>query len=114
MQKLEIRYKNMKQLFLGYICVTLVAIFCFGFTQPEKLNLNRTKGIIIEDENSTDTILKGSAIPFSKDRMRTDSLLVRKYWESKFKNPDQYKEWYKKYKNSTEGKILLLLARMAH
>ncbi|MDD2793420.1 MAG: hypothetical protein PHD73_09575 [Sediminibacterium sp.] len=85
----------------------LVAVLGFGFTQIDKFSIIRAKGIIIEDENGRDRILIGSPIPFSKDRIRTDTTLVRQYWAKQFKNPDQYMEWYKKYKNSAEGIVFM-------
>ena len=107
LQEVESRYKRTKRLFLGFFSITLVAILGFGFTQVEKFNIIRAKGIIIEDENGRDRILIGSPIPFSKDRVRTDTTLVRKYWAKQFKNPNQYMEWYKKYKNSAEGIVFI-------
>ncbi|MFZ2784164.1 MAG: hypothetical protein WAZ36_07180 [Sediminibacterium sp.] len=107
LQEVESRYKRTKRLFLGFFSITLVAILGFGFTQVEKFNIIRAKGIIIEDENGRDRILIGSPIPFSKDRVRTDTTLVRKYWAKQFKNPNQYMEWYKKYKNSAEGIVFM-------
>lgn len=107
LQEVEHRYKMMKRLFLGFVSATLVAVFCFGFIKIEKFDVLRAKGIIIEDENGRDRILIGAPVPFSKDRVRTDTSLVRKYWASKFNNPNQYMEWYKHYKNSADGIVFM-------
>lgn len=107
LQEVENRYKNIKRLFLGFVGATLVATFFFGFTKIEKFNIIRAKGIIIEDENGKDRILIGSPIPFSKDRVRNDTALVRQYWASQFENPKQYMEWYKNYKNSADGIVFM-------
>lgn len=97
----------MKQFFGGFISVGLIVIFGFGYTKIEKFDIIRAKGIIIEDESGRDRILIGAPIPYSNDRVRTDSLLVKKYWASKFKNPNQYMEWYKSYKNSADGIVFM-------
>jgi hypothetical protein len=107
LQEVESRYKRIKRLFYSFISLTLVAIFCFSLIQVEKFGIIRAKGIIIEDENGKDRILIGSPVPNSKDRVRTDTALVRKYWASQFKNPNQYMEWYKNYKNSAEGIVFM-------
>lgn len=107
LQDLENRYTNMKRLFRVCISVALIGIFFLGFTRVEKNGIIRTKGIVIEDETGRDRILIGAPIPFSKDRVRTDTALVRKYWASVFKNPDQYMEWYKKYKNTADGIVFM-------
>ena len=57
MQEIESRYKRMKQLLIGFVSITLVGGFCLAFTTTNKLDLIRTKGIIIEDENGKDRIL---------------------------------------------------------
>lgn len=107
LQEVENRYKRMRRLFFGFFSIVVVAILGFGFTRIDKFGIIRTKGIIIEDENGRDRILIGAPIPYSKDRVRTDTALVRKYWAKQFKNPDQYMEWYKKYKNSAEGIVFM-------
>lgn len=107
LQELETRYKKLKRLFWSFSALTLVTIFCFGFTQIEKFGIIRAKGIIVEDENGRDRILIGSPVPFSKDRVRTDTTLVRKHWASQFKNPNEYMEWYKGYKNSLNGVVFM-------
>jgi len=109
LQEIEKRYKRMKQLFTGFISLVLIAFFCLGFTETYKVNLIRTKGIIIEDENGKDRILIGAPIPHSVDRVRTDTSLVRKYFANDIypKDPDKYMEWYKKYRHSAFGIVFM-------
>ncbi|WP_374364576.1 hypothetical protein [Cloacibacterium sp.] len=109
MQEIESRYKRMKQLLIGFVSITLVGGFCLAFTTTNKLDLIRTKGIIIEDENGKDRILIGAPIPHSKDRVRTDTNLVRKYFASELnpENKDKYMEWYKKYRHSAFGMVVM-------
>lgn len=107
LQKLENRFKMIKRLFWSFICCTIIMLSIFGFTKNDSFNIIRAKGIIIEDDKGKDRILIGSPIPFSKNRVRTDTLLVRKYWASKFKNPDQYMSWYEKYSHSADGIVFI-------
>lgn len=107
LKDVENRYKNMKRLFFGGVGIMLVALFCFGFTKAEKFDVITVKGIIVKDENGKDRILIGSPIPFSKDRVRTDTALVRKHWANKFNDPNQYMEWYRRYRNSANGIVFM-------
>lgn len=106
-EKVEKKYKKLKIKFIGFSIICFISFFGFAFTQIEKFDIIRAKGIIIEDENGRERILIGSPIPYSKDRVRTDTALVRKYWASKFKNPNQYMEWYSKYQNTAEGIVFM-------
>lgn len=109
LQKIEIRYKRMRHFFIGFIGITMVGIVSFGFAKTDKFNLIRAKGIIIEDENGKDRILIGAPVPYSKDRVRTDTNLVRKYFAGDIypKDPNQYMEWYKKYRHSAFGMVVM-------
>lgn len=106
--QIEKRYKNLKRL-LGLFSGTLVmAILSLSFTQEDKFDLIRARGIIIEDEKGRDRILIGAPVPASGDRVRTDTASVRKYWASQFKDPAQYMNWYKTYKNTADGIVFLI------
>jgi hypothetical protein len=106
--EIENRYKRMKQLFIGFVSLTLIGILGFGFARTEKFDLIRTKGIIVEDENGKDRILIGAPIPQSKDRVRTDTNLVRKYFVPDVaKDPNKYMEWYKNYRHTAFGMVVL-------
>lgn len=110
LQKIEHRYRRMKQLFTVFVSLTVVVVFVMGFAEKEQqFTLIRTKGIIIEDEKGKDRILIGAPIPYSKDRVRTDTSLVRKYFASAInpENPDQYMGWYKNYRHSAFGMVVM-------
>lgn len=109
MHEIEQRYKRMKQLVLGLVGISLVIVFCVAFTSTDKIDLIRTKGIVIVDENGKDRILIGAPIPHSKYRVRTDTNLVRKYFASDLnpQNMDKYMEWYKNYRHSAYGMVVL-------
>lgn len=96
-----------KRLYIGSLVLLCVAFATFSFTKINRFDLIRAKGIVIEDVNGRDRILIGSPVPFSAHRVRTDTALVRKYWASQFKDPNQYMEWYKKYKNTSNGIIFM-------
>ena len=97
MQEIRSRYKRMKQFLIGFVNITLVGSFCLAFNTTNKLDLIRTKGIIMEDENGKNRILIGAPTPHSEDRGRTDTNLVTKYFASELnpENKDKYMEWYK-------------------
>ena len=107
--EMENRYRNMRQFCICLACLTLICVFALGFSKINKFDLIRAKGIIIEDENGKDRILIGAPIPFSKDRVRTDTLLARKSWASKIfpNNPDKYMDFYKDYYHSTDGMVVM-------
>lgn len=109
LNEVEKNYKNLKRLVNGSILILIISLICFGFTKTDKFGIIRAKGIIIEDENGKDRILIGSPIPFSKDRVRNDTALVRKYWASKIypKNPKKFMEFYKNYYHSTDGMVIM-------
>lgn len=109
LQEMENRYKKMKQFFIGFVSLTLISILGFGFAKTEKFDIIRAKGIIIEDENGKDRILIGAPIPSSKNRVRTDTSLVRKYFANEIypKDPNKYMEWYKKYRHSAFGMVVM-------
>lgn len=98
---------ELKRLYMGTLLLLAIVFTTFSFTKTNKFDLIRAKGIVIEDANGNDRILIGAPVPYSKDRVRTDTALVRKYWASQFDNPDQYMGWYKKYKNASNGIIFM-------
>lgn len=104
LKKSHLRFKR-ATLSISLIC--LVSILTLSFTKTNKFDIIRAKGIVIEDAKGKDRILIGAPIPQSKDRVRTDSNLVRKHFASKTKNSDEYMGWYKKYKNSSNGIVFM-------
>lgn len=105
---MEKRYKNLQRMFLGFISIIIVSLIPLGFTRSDRFEIIRVKGIVVEDDSGRDRILIGSPIPYSKDRVRTDSTKVRKYWGKHFEEMEnQYMEWYKKYRHDAEGMVIL-------
>lgn len=108
LQEVEKRFKRLRLVFTVFVTVILISLITAGFAKPDTFNIIRAKGIIIEDQNGKDRILIGAPIPFSKDRVRTDTTKVRHYWGKTFEDMEnQYMEWYKKYKHSAEGIVIL-------
>ena len=107
--KIEQRYKRLKTLLSVIAVLFIISALGLAFSKTEKFNIIRAKGIIIEDAEGKDRILIGSPIPYSNNRVRTDTSLVRKYWANKIfpGNPDKYMEYYKKYNHSTEGIVIM-------
>ncbi len=105
--KMEKRYHQLKISFLAFVTLLILGLLNFSFKQHETFGIIRAKGIVIEDSAGRDRILIGSPIPFSKDRVRTDTALVRKHWAGNYKNPDQFMKWYSSYKNSAEGIVIM-------
>ena len=106
-EKIEKKYQNLRIAFVGILLVAGFWVINFSLKRGSSFELIRTKGIIVEDSMGRDRILIGSPIPYSKSRVRTDSVLVRKYWASKFKNQNQYMEWYKAYKSTADGIVVM-------
>ncbi|MGH9240096.1 MAG: hypothetical protein ACRD3G_18790 [Vicinamibacterales bacterium] len=67
----------------------------------------RTRGIIIEDESGRERILIGAPIPAAANRVRTDDARVRKIWGPRYPNLEQYMGFYKDYRHSTNGIVIL-------
>jgi hypothetical protein len=105
--EVEKKYKNLKNIFFGLVALLFIGLF--AFTRVEQFNIIRAKGIIIEDSAGRDRILIGAPIPFSRNRVRTDTALVRKHWAAKLtpNNPDKYMGYYKNYYNATEGMVVM-------
>lgn len=106
-KKMEKRYHQLRISFLAFIALIVLCVLNFSFKQNEVFGIIRAKGIVIEDSLGRDRILIGSPIPYSKDRVRTDTALVRKHWAGNYKNPDQFMKWYSAYKNTAEGIVIM-------
>ncbi|WP_298142509.1 hypothetical protein [Flavobacterium sp.] len=108
LQQVEKRFKRLQLIFSVFLLLTIGSLITYGFATPKTFNIIRAKGIVIEDQNGKDRILIGAPIPFSKDRVRTDTTKVRQYWGKSFEDMEnQYMEWYKKYKHSAEGIVIM-------
>lgn len=106
-EKMEFRYLRLKRMFGFVLALFVVSGVAFSFRVTESFGIIRAKGIIIEDSLGRDRILIGAPIPFSKDRVRTDTALVRKHWSKNFGNGDQYMKWYAGYRHSAEGIVIM-------
>lgn len=67
----------------------------------------RARGIIIEDETGRDRILIGAPVPASGSRVRTDTALVRRHWSGAYPEPDSFMKWYRDYRHSTVGMVVM-------
>jgi hypothetical protein len=107
--EIERRYRNLKRLFIGFVIILFAGFGSLAFTKIDKFDIIRATGIIIEDEKGKDRILIGAPIPFSKERVRTDTSLARKNWASRIfpEDPDKYMEYYKDYYHSTIGMVVM-------
>lgn len=91
---------------LTLIVIGLSAILFTRTNQPD--DIIRTRGIIITDSADKARILIGVPIPYSADRVRTDTSKVRTYWASVYEDQaDQYMEWYTAYNHSANGIVFL-------
>jgi hypothetical protein len=109
LQQLEQKHRKLKFAFITCLGFAFIGIAGLSFKKEDKFDIIRAKGIVIEDSLGKDRILIGAPIPFSKDRVRTDTALVRKYWSAKMykKNPDQYMKWYRNYVHSAVGVVVM-------
>lgn len=107
LRKLEKKYNRLRITSFGLMFL-LVLIFATGFIKVSNSELIRTKGIIIEDENGRDRILIGAPIPFSRDRVRTDTSLVRQYWSKNYgAKASEFMKWYEGYYHGAEGIVIM-------
>lgn len=107
LDQLKKSHLRMKRVYIGSLLLLVIAFAAFSFTNLNRFNLIRAKGIVIEDANGKDRILIGAPVPYSKHRVRTDTALVRKYWANQFNDPNQYMGWYKNYRNASNGIIFM-------
>nr|MCU0373803.1 hypothetical protein [Chitinophagaceae bacterium] len=110
-KEIQLLRRQLKQLRL-LVCLMLCAgitAFLISFTDPvQKFGIIRAKGIVLEDSTGRDRILIGAPIPFSKNRVRTDTALVRQYWAKNYEeNANQYLQWYKDYNHGAEGMVVM-------
>lgn len=98
----------MKKFTIIYSIASTIAIIILAIEIYDLKNTQiiTTRGIIVQDSLGRDRILIGAPFPFSKYRVRTDTSLVKKYWASRWNEPE-YMNWYKSYNNSGNGMVLL-------
>jgi hypothetical protein len=107
-----LRLKKQMQWMRLYVLISITAIIvCIisAFSGAvKKTGIIRASGIVIEDSSGRDRILIGAPIPFSKDRVRTDTNRVRKFWAKEFEeDAEKYMDWYKNYYHGAEGIVIM-------
>lgn len=99
--------KQLKQKFNLLLLLTSVLVLVCTyllFFKNEQNEFIRVKGIIVEDNNGKERILIGAPVPYAKNRVRTDTARVWKYWGNDEK---EFMEWYKDYDHSNYGILIL-------
>lgn len=115
-EKVDVLSRRLKVTYFVFGAILLAQAGLFFGTQAfadsaeiDKSNkIIRTKGIVVVDEQGRDRILIGSPIPASKDRVRTDFERYRKEIAPTVAiDMDKYMEWYKNYKHSSDGIVVM-------
>lgn len=107
LERMEKKYHQLRLMFTGLIAIIFIAIAGLSFNEKSTYDIIRARGIVIEDSLGRDRILIGAPIPVSKNRVRTDTNLVRKYWAKNYKDPDLFMQWYRDYKHSAVGMVVM-------
>ncbi|PKA83823.1 hypothetical protein ATE92_1991 [Ulvibacter sp. MAR_2010_11] len=99
--------KKWRTIFLLYMIFSSLVLIglVISVYQLSNQKIIRAEGIVIHDSDNTDRILIGAPIPFSYDRVRTDTSKVRKYWGVKY--GEEYMKAYNNYHHGTNGIIVL-------
>lgn len=106
-QQLQKQVRTLKLYNTAGLVLLLLLLFSAFKNPQQKFDIIRAKGLIIEDSAGRDRILLGAPIPYSPNRVRTDTALVRKYWAKNFGNPNQYMKWYKDYYHGAIGMVVM-------
>lgn len=108
-QSLKNQVKKLQFVVALSLLVSLGLGILMGVSKSQSSKILRTQGIIITDAQGKDRILIGSPIPFSTDRVRTDSAKAWNAYVQKY--PEDYQEqvwnWYKDYNHATNGIVFL-------
>ena len=108
LERMEKKYQRLKWAVSSGALMVLLGLAGYGFTKERPADIIRARGIIIEDERGRDRILIGAPVPASRNRVRTDTALVRKHWGGNFgKNADQYMKWYRDYYHGADGIVIM-------
>jgi hypothetical protein len=96
---------------LAHSLISTVALIALAWSHWSTLtevdsDLVRTRGIVVQDEAGRDRILIGAPFPHSPHRIRTDSAKAREAWADELGGED-YMRWYRDYKHSGNGLLLL-------
>lgn len=98
----------MKKLLYVYVLVSSgVLIYLLNeINNLKNPDVIRARGIILEDSLGRDRILIGAPFPYSKDRVRTDTSKVNKFWASRFEGLE-YMNWYASYHHGGNGLLIM-------
>lgn len=91
---------------VGLLGLVLIAVVGTAFRSRDA-DVLRARGLILVDEAGRDRILIGAPIPQSASRVRTDSIRVAREWSRGFPNPAQYMAWYREYRHTMHGMLVL-------
>lgn len=109
LDQIEKKHQKLKVAFICIITLLFAGVAGLAFKGTDTFDIIRAKGLVIEDSLGRDRILIGAPIPFSEDRVRTDTDLVRKHWAARYfkKDPDQYMKWYRNYRHGAIGMVVM-------
>lgn len=111
--RLERQVVRLKALVVSLIAVMVLmaaaapTLFPVARAQQPNDRVLRVRGIVIEDEAGRERVLIGAPIPAAANRVRTNEERVRKLWGPRYPNVDQYMGFYKDYRHSTNGIVIL-------
>ena len=113
-EKLIQQIRSLKWLSVIAIIVAVGSMAYSVHLNYQSKTLITTRGIKIQDDLGNDRILIGMPIPYSEDRVRTDSV---KAWDTYVKRwPESYHEkvwgWFKDYNHSASG--ILFMSETGH
>lgn len=103
-RSLENQLKTLRVILLALL-IPCVLLLLYAFSKPEKKEIIRVKGIIVEDENGKERILIGAPIPYARNRARTDTVKIKEKWAVGMGS--DYMKWYRDYDHSSNGIVLL-------
>src|SRR6476646_3423745 len=105
LEHLQQQIRNLK-IVTAFMGTALVVLVIAAFQQAPS-SVIRARGIIIEDQAGRERILIGAPIPAAKNRVRTDTARVAQLWAGRFPSPAQYMEYYKGYRHTMDGMLVL-------
>jgi len=91
-----------------FVLTAVLLLFAFlAFTPGNAPGVLRVKGIVIIDSLGKERILIGAPVPYSANRVRTDSARAAQAWDKRFPLGGNYRDYYKDYNHSTNGILIL-------
>lgn len=109
---LERQVRQLRHCVIGLGGLLIVAVVGGWFRLPTVQaqtndRILRVRGIVVEDEAGRERILIGAPIPAAANRVRTNETRVRQLWAGRFPDADRYMGFYKDYRHSTNGILIL-------